>query len=90
MSFQKGGFSLAVSANNADSIALANFQVLVVEQWALEAFKGLGGPVHLEHVHARLVGRFEFAGSAASASSEPGLCRALSSCLHPLDHLLFG
>ena len=40
--FQQRRFPLPVAAHDADAVALANLQRLVVEDFAVEPFKGLG------------------------------------------------
>ena len=44
---EKGGFPLPISTNNSYSVALSDFEVLIVENGSLEPFEDLGRTIEL-------------------------------------------
>ena len=84
---EEGGFPLSVSANNSYSVALSDFEVLIVENRSLEPFKSLRRAIKLQHIHAGFIGGFEFEDQWLALLWNP-CSKCLEFLLHSLDHLL--
>ena len=87
--FEQRGFPLTVAAHDADAVALADFQILVVEDLPVQPLKGLRAAFDVEHVHAGLVGGFEGEDERLALLGDAGFER-LQFLLHALDHLVLG